>query len=271
MNQRFQNEEIKRVSDQYAENEFYKAICTIGTQLENELKEFGLCPEECFVEALELLTEIAEKGEDIIPEADNLWLRKENEYRRFDRHVNDEEITKAVGIVFGFSILALGSSNVWFYKHELVVELLAVALMHNWQGWAKTMGMIFNLHLPAGWFDNFINDDNEEAKKDSATERAEPGAKTRSFSDFIINSSEAEGVISIVKKNASSGIAQQAAFVIIGGIEAGKISCNVSAPSIEREFGVKANSIKPYLTKYKSGGFYSEKELKPYKDLFCKE
>ena len=40
MNQRFQPAEIKRVSEQYAENELYKAICTIGTQLEYELKEF---------------------------------------------------------------------------------------------------------------------------------------------------------------------------------------------------------------------------------------
>ena len=54
MNQRFQPAEIKRVSEQYAENELYKAICTIGTQLEYELKEFGLCPEECIIDVYEL-------------------------------------------------------------------------------------------------------------------------------------------------------------------------------------------------------------------------
>jgi hypothetical protein len=59
MNQRFQNEEIRNVSEQYAGNELYKAISTIGPQLESELA-FGLCPEECFMEALELLTAIAE-------------------------------------------------------------------------------------------------------------------------------------------------------------------------------------------------------------------
>ena len=79
MNQRFQNAEIKHVSEQYAENELYKAVSSIGLQLENELKEFGLCPEECFMETLELLSVIAEKGEDILPKVDILWLRKENE------------------------------------------------------------------------------------------------------------------------------------------------------------------------------------------------
>ena len=52
MNQRFQNAEIKHVSEQYAENELYKAVSSIGLQLENELKEFGLCPEECFMETI---------------------------------------------------------------------------------------------------------------------------------------------------------------------------------------------------------------------------
>ena len=63
MNQRFQSGEIRLVSEQYAENELYKTVSSIGLQLENELREFGLCPEECFMETLELLSIIAEKGE----------------------------------------------------------------------------------------------------------------------------------------------------------------------------------------------------------------
>ena len=94
MNQRFQQEEIISVSEQYAENELYKAVSTIGQQLESELPEFGLCPEECFMDTLELLSVIADKGEDILSEVENMWLRKSNEYRRFDRNVNDNEICK---------------------------------------------------------------------------------------------------------------------------------------------------------------------------------
>ena len=97
MNQRFQNAEIKRVSEQYAENELYKAVSSIGPLLENELKEFGLCSEECFMETLEILSSIAEKGKAILSELDEIWLRKENEYRRYDRHVNGDEIRKSIG------------------------------------------------------------------------------------------------------------------------------------------------------------------------------
>lgn len=157
MNQRFQSEEIKLVSEQYAENELYKAVSSIGSQLENDLKEFGLCPEECFMEAIELLTAIAEKGENILSEIDNLWLRKENEYRRFDRHVNEDEIRKAVGIVFGFTILAIDSSRHPFYRRTLSEQLTMVIAHHKFDGWSKTLDQIFNIPLPDGWFDGFID------------------------------------------------------------------------------------------------------------------
>ena len=111
MKTRFQNAEIEAVNNLYAENQLYKAVCKIGPQLEAELTEFGLCPEECFAETQELLTVIAEKGEEVIPELQNLWLMKFNQYRRFDRHVNQEEVRKAVSIVFGFTILAVNTSR----------------------------------------------------------------------------------------------------------------------------------------------------------------
>ena len=145
MNQRFQNAEIKHVSEQYAENELYKAVSSIGLQLENELKEFGLCPEECFMETLELLSVIAEKGEDILPKVDILWLRKENEYRRHNRQVDEYEIRKAVGIVFGFTILAIDSSLNRFYRYTLSEQLAIVVTNHKWDGWSKTLELIFSV------------------------------------------------------------------------------------------------------------------------------
>ena len=139
MNRRFQNEEIRRVSEQYAENELYKAIRSIGPQLESELLEFGLCSEECFMEVLELLTVIAEEGEDILPEIDNLWLRKHNEYRRLDRNVSEDETSKTVGIVFGFMILAIDSSRRSFYRHRLAGLLTSVVASHPFDGWTSTL------------------------------------------------------------------------------------------------------------------------------------
>lgn len=162
MNQRFQHEEIRNVSEQYAENELYTAISTIGPQLESELAEFGLCPEECFMETLELLSAIADKGEEILPEVDELWLRKHNEYKRFDRSVSEDEIRKAVGIVFGFTILALDSSRHTFYRYTLTEQLTQVVANHQFSCWASTLDRIFSVPLSDGWFDGFIDEEPEE-------------------------------------------------------------------------------------------------------------
>lgn len=176
MNQRFQNEEIRNVSEQYAGNELYKAISTIGPQLESELA-FGLCPEECFMEALELLTAIAEKGEGIMAETDNIWLSKYNEYKRLERQVSKEEIHKAVGVVFGFTVLALDSSSHPFYRYTLTERLMQVVADKKFQDWVSTMERIFSVPLPDGWFDAFIDEEPEEESlslpKAINTERAQ--------------------------------------------------------------------------------------------------
>lgn len=161
MNQRFQNAEIRLVSELYAENELYKAVSSIGPQLESELTAFGLCPEECFMETLELLAAVADKGDGILPEIDKLWLRKYNEYKRFDRHVGDDEIRKAVGIVFGFAILAIDSSRHPFYRRTLAYKLMQEVACHKWEGWATTLERIFDVPLPDGWFDAYIDEEPE--------------------------------------------------------------------------------------------------------------
>lgn len=177
MNQRFQNAEIRLVSEQYGKNELYRAISSIGSQLETELKEFGLCPEECFMEVLEILSTIADKGECILPETENLWHRKYNEYRRLDRKVCEDEIRKVVGIVFGFAILATDSSNHRFYRYKLSEHLTTIIARQKFDGWEDTLERIFSVHLPDGWFDAYIEeepeggDDIEEFAKDYDTLR----------------------------------------------------------------------------------------------------
>lgn len=163
MNQRYQSEEISRVSEQYAENELYKAVCTIGQQLESETV-FGLCPEECFTETLELLTAIAGKGEEILTVIDEYWLRKFNEYRRFDRHVNEDEIRKAVGIVFGFTILSIDSSRHSFYRYTLTRRLMQIIADNKFPGWQSTLDRIFSVPLSDGWFDDFIDEEPEDGE-----------------------------------------------------------------------------------------------------------
>lgn len=160
MNQRFQNEDISSVAEKYADDALYQAVCQIGSQLEAETA-FGLCPEECFTETLELLSAIADKGEDILPEVDNCWLRKFNEYRRFDRHVSEDEIRKAVGIVFGFAILATDSSRHRFYRYTLSKRLMETIADHQFSGWQATLDRIFSLPLADGWLDAFIDEEPE--------------------------------------------------------------------------------------------------------------
>ena len=158
MNQRFQNAEIKLVSEQYADNELYKAISMIGPQLESEY-QFGLCAEECFMDTLELLSVITEKGKDILAETDNIWLRKYNEYKRFDRHVDEEEIRKAVGIVFGFIILVIDSSRRRFYRFALTERLTQTIVSNQFESWQSTLERIFSVPLPDGWFDTYLEEE----------------------------------------------------------------------------------------------------------------
>lgn len=164
MNQRYQNADINRVSKEQADNELYKVICTIGAQLESELAEFGLCPEECFEETLEVLTILADKGEEAIPELDTLWHRKFNEYRRFDRKVAEEELRKAVGIVLGFVILAIDSSRYHFYRYTLTEALTKTIAnpKHQFADWAITLEKILSVPLSDGWFDSCFEEIHEE-------------------------------------------------------------------------------------------------------------
>lgn len=202
MNQRFQNVEIKLVSEQYSDNELYKAVCSIGLQLENELKEFGLCSEECFMEALELLSVIAEKGENILLDIDNLWLRKENEYRRYDRKVSDDDIRKAVGIVFGFVILAIDSSQHPFYRRKLSESLTMVVANHKFNNWSATLNQIFSVPLPDGWFDAFIDEESEGNKElDAKSEK-----KIRERAAVL---TENEGFMAIMEKAVEQELCMQ--------------------------------------------------------------
>ena len=159
MNQRFQSAEIRQIAERYAGNELYQAVSSIGPQLEAELTEFGLCPEECFMEACELLSEIAEKGEAILPEVEDIWLSKHNEYRRFDRHVGEDEIRKAVAVVFGFVILAIDSSRHPFYRYTLSRRLMETIARHPFSDWSETLHRIFSVPLADGWFDAFIEEE----------------------------------------------------------------------------------------------------------------
>ena len=124
MNQRFQNAEIRLVSEQYADNELYHAVSSIGQQLEAELTGFGPCPEECFMEVLELLSAVNNEN-DFVSDIENTWLTNTEARSVFNRgkengNANEDEIRKAVGIVFAFAVLAIDSSRIVFTATPLL-------------------------------------------------------------------------------------------------------------------------------------------------------
>lgn len=123
-----------------------------------------------------------------------------------------------------------------------------------------------------------IKEDNvaEGTGGNNASNKSKPGRKETSFKDFVVNTDECNNIITLIKKHINIDEPKQVAFVIMGGIEAGKIRQDVTAPSIEKEFGVNGNSIKPHLGKYKTtrgklSPHFSEEELKPYKELFLEQ
>lgn len=163
MNQRFQREEIKRVYEEYAGNKLYSAICSIGADLEAELPGFGMCAEECFVEVMEVLSLIAEKGDSIASaDIEGMWKDKYNEYRRFDRQVRDDEIRKVIGIVFGYTALALYSSESRFYRFTVCRMVQENIVDKEPEDFDSTIGRIFDVQLEEGWFDNFMEGNNME-------------------------------------------------------------------------------------------------------------
>lgn len=108
------------------------------------------------------------------------------------------------------------------------------------------------------------------------SKQSKPGRKKTSFKDFIINTNESDRVIALINKHIKKEQPKQIALLIIGGIETGKIREDVSAPSIGLEFGVKGDSVKPHLCKYRTtrgklNPHFSDTELKPFKDIFLKQ
>ena len=80
-------------------------------------------------------------------------------------------------------------------------------------------------------------------------------------------------VTNLIKEHINRENPKQVALVVCGGIEAGIIRLDVSAPSIEEEFGVKGGSVKSHLTQYRStrdtaSPHFSKIELEPFKKLF---
>ena len=173
MNHRFQNDDIHRVSEQYADNELYQGIRSIGYKMEMEMPKFGMCPEECFEEVTDVLNMLKDVGDNYEVELDTLWNRKFCEYRRFDRSVDEKELRKVVGVVFGFVLWAIDSSRETFYRYELTKAIVNTIISENhlFDSWQQTLNTIANVPLPDGWLDRYYSETTTEKKDQPSSYR----------------------------------------------------------------------------------------------------
>lgn len=158
MNQRFQQKDIDKIKALHADNELYTAIDSIGRKLQAD-QEFALCAEECFIETLDVLQSIIDKGKNAINDIENMWLEKFNNFKRHDLHIEKHEIRKSVCEVFGFAVIALNSSKDSFYSYQLANKIICLLASKDYcfDGWNTLLYQIADVKLRDGWFDDFAN------------------------------------------------------------------------------------------------------------------
>lgn len=165
MNHRFRNEEQNKYSQIYGNDLLYVSCCQVGSELQTQMPEFGMCPEEVYQEVADLLKWLMEKPKPTSDDLNIKWNRLYNNYLGFDRHVDKEEIRKAVCVVFAFACLALGSSVDTVFSLELSQKLIDCVAQadHACSDWAEVCDRIFDsCVLPEGWFDDMKNCDRVE-------------------------------------------------------------------------------------------------------------
>jgi hypothetical protein len=294
MMKRYQQNQCAKLKEHFREHPYYKLCKTVFNVFQEVCPTIILTPEQLFVDASLTLDSIIQTGDIYAEQCQSLWTEKYNQYREQDGTAADKEDTMTeVAMLFYMVMFGMTAINHSHYRSTLLKtlhdsickfygfkqcldieqKLQDPVNLHTDEMMFWMAVYILSTHSLTKEFDT-LND--EEPKRETGTERKAQIAKETKFTDFIINNAETDKVMSIIRQNIIPSRPKPSALVIIGGIEAGKIQQDVTAPSIEKEFGVKSNSIKPYFTKYKGykkgqNNYYSEDELKPYKNLFCEE
>lgn len=156
MNHRFRNEEQSKYSETYG-NDLLFVICSrVGPELQTQMPEFGMCPEEMYYEVEELLQWLIAHPKSTPEDINQKWHRLYNNYLSFDRHVSTEDLRRAVGIVFTLSSIALNSSLDTDLSLGLPQKLFDCIAHkdHAFKDWAIMCDRIFDqCELPEGWLD----------------------------------------------------------------------------------------------------------------------
>lgn len=156
MNQRFRNEEQCKYQKQFGEDPLFVVCSEVGPELQTGMPEFGMCPEEMYCETEMLLEWLIAHPNATPTEINRKWHQLYNNYLGFDRRVNQEEIRRAVGVVFAFACLGLGTSLDAVLCYELPQKLIDCIAEddHAFYDWASLFDHIFEAcTLPEGWLD----------------------------------------------------------------------------------------------------------------------
>lgn len=156
MNQRFRNEEQSKYQKQFGDDPLFIVCSEVGPELQTGMPEFGMCPEEMYCETEMLLEWLIAHPNATPTEINRKWHQLYNNYLGFDRRVNQEEIRRAVGVVFAFACLGLGTSLDTVLCYELPQKLIDCIAEdeHAFTDWASLFDYIFEAcTLPEGWLD----------------------------------------------------------------------------------------------------------------------
>ena len=223
-----------------------------------------------------------------------MWDKMFNDCREWQTNMSDHDKRMVAGTVFHI-VRAILAQHYDSRYCEAISGMLNNTLKQELGGLDVEEEKVFLQRLseqsPAlsEWINNYdeadewlsdeiadaIADADEEVVEDSIKfEGGKPGRKANVFKDFIVNQNEADKVTDVIRQNIHKDNPQQAALLVVGAIEAGKVSSKVSAPCIAREFGVIASSIKPHLAKYRANKkdskqpYFTKSELESYIALF---
>ena len=295
MAKRYQQNQWNKVKEHFREHPYYKLCKTVFDEFQKLCPTMVMTPEQLFVDASLTLDSILQTGDKSAEQCHSLWTEKYNQYREQDQMKGRPEDTKAE-VAMLFYVVMYGVSIVNHSHYRGTLQRTLHKCIHDFYGNENCRNIEQKLHEPVNqhtaemmeWMEEYFNskesltneiddvladEDGEDSGSGTGIKGGKPGAKAKSFRNFIINQDEADKVIDIIRQNILKDNAQQAALLIVGAIEAEKVSAKVTAPSISREFGVNENSIKPHHTKYRNSKnskqpYFEDSELKSYIALF---
>lgn len=295
MMMRYQQNQWNKLKEHFHDHPYYKLCKTVFDEFQKLCPTMVITPEKLFIDAAQTLDSILMTGDKFAERCHSLWTEKYNQYREHDQGTGDKNDTMAeVAMLFYMVMYGIATVNHSHYRGTLQRTLHKC--IHDFYGNENCRNIEQKLREPVNqhtvemmeWMREYFNckesltneiDDvladegDEDSGNSTRSKSGKPGAKAKSFREFIVNQVETDKVIDIIRQNIHKDNPQQAALLVVGAIEAGKVSSKVSAPCIAREFGVIASSIKPHLTKYRNSKnskqpYFEDSELKSYIALF---